>query len=260
MSQKFGTVLKLLRKELHISQIDLAETLTSTQRHISFLETGKTVPTRAMLSRLTTQLSLNAGQRASLFDASGFRNPFKRRDFSSEEVSNALDLMEQRLLAHWPFPAWVMDSQWTILRMNRSAKVFFTPFMDIETGHLNVFSLFLSDEFRSMVENWSEASLSLYFRLQSASAHSAKLRQEFQTALDKGIFDHITNGMMQTNEIPIYIPTILKLPNGAQLHITSLLGQLVSIHDALVEGFDVEMMMPTNAASEILLKEICSED
>lgn len=256
MPSEFGIVLKHLRQELRISQADLAGTISSTQRHVSFMETGRSLPTRIMIGRLATELNLNAGQRASLFDASGFRNPYKRRTFTSTEVTEVLDMIEVRMLSHWPFPAWVMDAEWTVFRMNKPATAMFAPFMDPKTEQLNIFSLFLSKNFQAMIENWEEASLSLYFRLQSASTHSAMLRQSFEDARQQGMFDHIIKEMTQANDIPIYIPTVLKLPDGSRLRLTSMLGQLVSIHDALVEGFEIELMIPIDAESEVSLKKI----
>lgn len=256
MTNGFGTVLKQLRQELRISQADLADTISSTQRHVSFLETGRSLPSRFMIGRLTTELNLNAGQRASLFDASGFRNPYKRRTFTSKEVSDVLNMIDTRVLAHWPFPAWVMDAEWTIYRMNKSASTMFEPFMDPKTEQLNIFELFLSTDFQALVENWEEASMSLYFRLLSASTHSAMLRDSFEAARNQGMFDHIITEMTQASDIPVYIPTVLKLPDGARLRLTSMLGQLVSTHDALVEGFEIELMIPIDDETEATLGRI----
>lgn len=98
MTDTFGPVLSSLRHELGLSQSAIAARLGTTQRHVSFLETGRSQPSRAMLGRLVTDLNLSAGQRAALFAASNLRNPYKRRDFSSTEVAETLDMIEHRLL------------------------------------------------------------------------------------------------------------------------------------------------------------------
>lgn len=253
MPNEFGNVLKPLRRDLGLSQAGLADALNSTQRHISFLETGRSQPSRAMIGRMATELRLTAGQKASLFNASGFRNPYKRRSFSSQEVTEALDMIEHRVLAHWPFPAFVMDAEWAVLRMNTPAKTMFSPYLAKADGQLNMFSVFFSDTFHSQIENWPEVSSSVFYRMLSAAARSETLRVEFEKARKSGMFDQIVSTLTHTNEIPIFVPVILKLPNGARLKLTSLLGQLVSVHDALVEGFEVEFMIPTDAESEVLL-------
>jgi transcriptional regulator with XRE-family HTH domain len=250
MMATFGPVLNNLRHELGLSQSAIAARLGTTQRHVSFLETGRSQPSRAMLGRLVTDLNLSAGQRAALFAASGLRNPYKRRDFSSAEVAETLDMIEHRLLAHWPFPAFVLDADWTILRLNRAAEAMFGGFRTAENGELNVFSIFLSDQFRDLVENWEEASTSLYFRLQTAAMHSTRIRAGFDAARARGMFDHIGQTITTAHDIPIYVPVVFKHPNGPRLKITSFLGQLVSVHDALVEGFEIELMVPADEETE----------
>ena len=118
----FGHALKHLRAELKLAQSELAGAVGSTQRHISFLETGRSRPSPEMVRRLATELNLNAGQRAALFEASGMKNPFKKRSFSSEEVRAALDMIERHVLSNWPFPAFVLDEDWNLLRTNPAAE------------------------------------------------------------------------------------------------------------------------------------------
>lgn len=57
-----------------------------------------------------------------------------------------------------------------------------------------------------------------------------------------------------TDDMPVFVPVIVNLPNGMQLQLTSLLGKLASVQDALVEGFEIELMLPTDAASEELMR------
>ncbi|MEM6929054.1 MAG: helix-turn-helix transcriptional regulator, partial [Myxococcota bacterium] len=61
-SAAFGPTLRSLRHELRLSQEALAEAVGSTQRHLSFLETGRSAPTRAMLGRIVAALRLTAAQ------------------------------------------------------------------------------------------------------------------------------------------------------------------------------------------------------
>ena len=63
MQNSFGQVLHRLRHELGLFQAVVAQQLGTTQRHVSFLETGRSQPSRTMLGRLVTDLNLSAGQR-----------------------------------------------------------------------------------------------------------------------------------------------------------------------------------------------------
>ena len=249
MPLDFGTTLKQLRSDLGLSQEALAANLGSTQRHVSFLETGRSLPTQAMIGRLATDLNLNAAQRAALFEASGQPNPYVRRDFTSHEVIETLDMIEHRILRHWPFPAFVLDAEWNVLRMNDRAQVMF----GVLGNATNMLALFLSPEFSTMIENWEEASSAFYFRMQTAATHNETVRTAFEAARKRGMFDHIANTMTQPGDIPIFIPAILRLPTGDRVKLTSILGNLVSVHDALVEGFDIELMVPVDAESERIM-------
>ncbi|MDH5799142.1 MAG: helix-turn-helix transcriptional regulator [Paracoccaceae bacterium] len=252
MTTQFGTALRHLRRELGLSQAALALQVGTTQRHVSFMETGRSRPGQQMLGRLATELNLNAGQRAALFDASDYRNPYKRRAFDSDEVTEALDMIEHRILRHWPFPAFALDSEWTFLRMNAPAKKMFAPFRDPESGKVNFFSLILSDAFRSLIVNFDEVLPTFYFRLQAAAAHSPAIRTALEEARSRGLFKGISTKITGQEEIPIYVPVVLDM-GEVQLKITSLLGQLVSVHDSLVEGFEIELMLPVDEASETCL-------
>lgn len=250
MSNAFGAALKQMRNELGLSQLALAGIIGSTQRHLSFLETGRALPSRAMIGRLATELNLSAAQRATLFDTSGFRNPYKKRAPDSAEIEQALDLIEMRLLAHWPFPGFVIDASWTVLRMNDQARMMFAGQIKDEAHDLNAFSLFLAEEFRARVENWAQASIALYFRMQSEATQSQVIADAFKKAQKQGIFNHVAEHLIQSDEMPIFVPMILKMPDGSRLSLTSMLGHLASVHDAVVEGLKVELIMPIDAQSE----------
>lgn len=249
---EFGGALKRLRAELGMAQSDLAGAIGSTQRHVSFLETGRSRATPEMVRRLATELSLSAGQRAALFEASGLRNPYKARDFGSSEIAAALDMIEHRLLANWPFPAFVLDEAWTVLRANAPAETMLSVLGGGESER-NLFRIFLSEEFIGKITNWETAGAAIYFRLLAGAAKSAELGEIFETARRMGRFDGVAANLGR-DEIPIFVPVELELPGGARLRLTSLLGQLATVHDALVEGFEIEMMVPMDAESEALLR------
>lgn len=254
----FGTALKRLRNELGKSQAAFAGDIGTTQRHVSFLETGRSQPSRTMLARISADLSLSAGQRAALFDASGFQNPYPARDLNSDEVAETLDMIEQRILANWPFPAFVLSDSWDVLRMNGPGSSMLAPFVTtspVNTNrNINLLALLLSDPFRALIANWEEASAGLYFRLQAAAAHSADIAAHFAIAKENGCFDHVLRELTGEKTVPIYVPVVIQLPEGTQMRIGSLLGRLGSVHDALVEGFEIELLVPLDEKSETAMR------
>ena len=90
----FGPVLKDIRNAMGLSQAGLAGELESTQRHLSFLETGRSRPSPGFVSRICRVLDLSIAQRINLYEAAGFHSPYQRRNLRSAEIMQALDTME----------------------------------------------------------------------------------------------------------------------------------------------------------------------
>lgn len=242
----FGATLRAVRSELGLSQEAVAHAIGTTQRHVSFLETGRSEPTRAMLGRLATGLSLTAAQRALLFHESGYRSPYPSRSVDSAEVQATLDLMASQVLRHWPFPGFVVDRDWNFLRMNAAGARMVAAF----GGVLNMHAMFLSPDFEPMVSNWEQASASFYARIQEVARRSTVVHDALAAAEAEGRFDHVARVLGGTDELPVYIPIEVTLPDLGRLRFTSLHGRWISMHDALAEQFEVELLVPLDAESE----------
>lgn len=246
----FGDTLKSIRRELGISQHELALTIGSTQRHISFLESGRSLPSRDMIGRLSAELGLGPGWRAALFEASGFQNPYPRRDFSSEEILETLDMLEARVLAHWPFGAFILDRSWNVLRMNVPAQGMFQPFISASNAPLNMLTVLTSEMFIKRILNWEDCAIALYLRMQKHAREDEAVRLGFEDAKARGVFDNIAESIASQTEVPIFMPVHLSIPGGPSIRLTSLVGSFVSVHDAVVEGFDIELVVPMDRESE----------
>lgn len=244
--QPFGSVLKAIRRDLGLSQEALAGAVETTQRHLSFLETGRSAPTRSMIARIVTAVRLPSAYRAALFEAAGFRSPYPRRGLDDADVQRTLDLLARQLLRHWPFPGFVVDRDWTFLRANGPGQRMIEQFGGVADMH----SLFLSPSFQPLVANWEEASASFYTRIQDVAARSAVVREALDAAVAAGRFDHVPRFLAGAEEVPIYVPIIVQLPGQPPMRFTSLHGRLVSVHDAVAESFEVELMVPLDEGSE----------
>lgn len=245
----FGPRLRAVRRALGLTQEAVAHAVGTTQRHLSFLETGRSAPTRAMLGRIVSALQLTAAQRASLFDASGFRSPYPTRALGDAELQATLDLMARQVLRHWPFPAFVVDRDWDILRTNAPADRMIAAF----GGVRNMYTLFLSPAFRAVVTNWEQASASFYTRLQEVASRSPAVRAALDDAIASGRFDHVARVLAGPDVVPVHIPIEVELPGGARMRFTSLHGRWVSVHDTLAEQFEVELLVPLDRSSEAVV-------
>ena len=242
----FGQRLRAVRHELGLTQEAVAHTLGTPQRHVSFLETGRSAPTRKMLGRIVSGLHLTAAQRASLFEASGFRSPYRVRTLDDDAVQATLDLMQRQVLRHWPFPAFVADRDWNFLRMNAPGQQMITAFGGVSNMH----ALFLSAAFRAVVTNWEQASGSFYTRIQDVASRSPDVQHALDQAVTEGRFDHVAGVLGGTDEVPVHIPIEVQLADGVRMRFTSMHGRWVSVHDALAEQFEVELLVPLDEESE----------
>ncbi|GAB4522529.1 MAG: helix-turn-helix transcriptional regulator [Roseibium sp.] len=247
----FGRTLKSLRRDRGLSQIDLAGRLGSTQRHISFLETGRARPSRQMIQRIERELALSIGRSQVLYEAAGFASPYRHRAEASPDVVEALDLIETRLLAHWPFPAFVLDKRWTILRRNGPGKLFLADLVEDTNRPPNLFRIFLSQTFRQRVLNWPEAAPVFAARLYREAAEDKDLEVLLEQARAAGLLDGLEDSFRE--DVPVFVPVEVMGPDGSRLRLTSLLGQLASVQDAVIEGMTIELMVPMDAASEACL-------
>jgi transcriptional regulator with XRE-family HTH domain len=105
----FGPLLKDWRGRRGLSQLGLAVAARTTQRHLSFIGSGRAVPSRDMVLRLGATLSLPLRQQNALLLAAGYAPAWKQRDLSTPDlavVNRALDYM---LAQHQPYPAFVID-------------------------------------------------------------------------------------------------------------------------------------------------------
>ena len=254
-SNTFGPALRALRQTLGLSQLALAHRLCSTQRHISFLETGRSRATAGFLQRLCTELNLSTAQRGALFEASELRNPYPARSAGDAEIGRALDLIEHRVLRNWPFPAFALDRDWSVLRANTGAKAMFAGFgIDLAEPRPSLLALLLSPAFRGAIRNWEDASLGLYFRLQRVAEHAPEIAAAFQAARADGLFDHIPERLTAQGEAPVLLPVELAPPGGPVLRLTPFVGQLASLQDARLDAVEIEFMIPLDDGTDDWLR------
>ena len=249
----FGTALKELRAALGHSQLHLANQLGSTQRHVSFLETGRSRPSSMFLQRLCSELNLSAAQRSALFEASDLRNPYPRRSLSSDEVTKTLDMISRRILDNWRFPAFVLDPTWTVLRMNAPAQTMFANLgFDPGNASPNMLEMLFSPQMRKLILNWHEVSHGLYFRMLDKAERVPPIRQAFDQARSDGVFDHIPQMITGHQPVPIFVPIRLGVPGGPVLQMTPFVGPLATLQHIVIEGLEIELMVPLHDETEIL--------
>jgi transcriptional regulator with XRE-family HTH domain len=120
MTRDFGTALRGWRTRRRLSQIDLAIEAGTTQRHLSFLEQGRSLPGRDIVVRLADSLRLTPRQRNGLLSAAGFAPSYPENAIDAPMLAPVRDALEHVLEGHLPYPAMVMDGFGDLVAANNA--------------------------------------------------------------------------------------------------------------------------------------------
>lgn len=113
-----GNLLRRWRQRRRLSQLDLALEAEISQRHLSFLESGRSRPSREMVLRLTDRLDVPLRDRNTILTAAGHAPHFPQRPLDAPEMAVARDTVERILKGHMPHPALAVDRYWGMLAAN----------------------------------------------------------------------------------------------------------------------------------------------
>jgi transcriptional regulator with XRE-family HTH domain len=164
-STTFGTILKQWRNRRNLSQLDLSLTSEVSQRHISFLESGRAKPSQKMVLQLATVLEIPLRHQNLMLSMAGFAPIHTETDLSAPEmisISKALDFI---LRQQEPYPAIVIDRYWNLLLANKGATRLLNMFIDpdkLQTlfcidGKINLMRVTFDPQgLRPFIANWEE--------------------------------------------------------------------------------------------------------
>jgi transcriptional regulator with XRE-family HTH domain len=114
----FGDQLRGWRRMRRMSQLDLALDAEISSRHLSFVETGRSHPSRDMVLRLARTLDLPLRARNALLVAAGLAPQYPERSLDDPELAPARRAIDRLLAAHEPFPALAIDRRWHLVAAN----------------------------------------------------------------------------------------------------------------------------------------------
>ncbi len=117
----FPSRLSHWRKRRGISQLQLAMTAACSQRHVSFLELGRTKPSRDMVLRLSAALDASLRQSNELLLAAGYAPIWAETDLGALALAPVRDALDYMLAQQEPFPAVVVDRRWNLIQANKGA-------------------------------------------------------------------------------------------------------------------------------------------
>jgi len=118
----FGRELRRWRGLRGASQLRLATEAGISARHLSFMETGRSRPSRAMVLRLAEALDVPLRERNVLLAAAGFASVYRESALDAPEMEPVVRMLHFLLERHEPFPAYLVDACWRVHRANAAAE------------------------------------------------------------------------------------------------------------------------------------------
>ncbi len=163
-----GTLLRQWRDTRGRSQLALSMDMGVSQRHISFVESGRSVPSRALLLGIANALDVPLRDRNALLLAAGYAPMYAEAAWDAVEMRVVHRALGRMLRQHEPYPALVMDRHWNVLMTNEAAPKFFGRFIALDKfpRPRNLLRLMFDPKgLRPFVANWDQVAASLFQRI-----------------------------------------------------------------------------------------------
>jgi len=167
-SNPAGNLLRQWRDVRGKSQLDLSLDAGVSQKHISFVESGRSTPSRQMLLDLAQALDVPLRERNALLLAAGYAPIYSDGALDEPAMESINKALQRMLRQHEPFPAIVMDRYWNVLLTNDAAPRFFNCFIDMTARHgrRNLLHLMFDPAgMRPFIANWPNVAKALLARV-----------------------------------------------------------------------------------------------
>jgi transcriptional regulator with XRE-family HTH domain len=165
---QLGELLRYWRQERGKSQLDLSLDTGISQRHLSFVESGRSAPSRDFLSIVSDALNVPLRERNVLLLASGYAPLYNDQSVDAEQMAIVTRAIDRMLRQHEPHPALVLDRYWNVIRTNEAAPRLFGSFVDLESRPKprNLLDLMFDPTgMRPFVEEWEKVAGGLLQRV-----------------------------------------------------------------------------------------------
>lgn len=243
MHHEFGSALKTWRNQRRMSQLDLGLSANVSARHISFLETGRSRPSRAMVIRLCEELEVPRPARNEMLTSAGMSPAYAARDLSEAEMAPVRAAVDWMLERHAPFPAIALDRAWTVVRMNAPADALLSG-MGVHEGESVITALAENEALRAAIENIDEVARHAIARLRTENAHLGA-DPVLIAAIEALTARHPESVERDQGLLPAFAPTRYVMGN-VKFSFFSTYAQFGAAEDIALSELKIEMMFPAD--------------
>ena len=264
----FGALLRSWRSARRLSQLELSLISNVSQRHLSFLESGRGRPSRQMIFQLAGALDIPLREQNDLLQAAGFATAFRCSPLDTRAMEPVRQALEMVLAHHDPYPAIVVDRDWNLLMANQGMNTLLALAGEQESlwqrtcgdGPRNIMRLCLHPQgLRPLIGNWEVA----------APPIMARLLREQTTAPSEGI-SSLLSMLREDDSIPLrwhqpepsqQLAPVLALElvvGDHRLNLFSMISTFGTPQDVTTDELRVETSFPADTASASLLRELAA--
>lgn len=255
----FPRLLRDWRRKCRLSQLDLALSAGVSQRHVSFLESGRASPSRAMILQLSETLAVPLRDRNTWLTAAGFAPLFRSRGLDDPQMGQVMAAVRMMLTAHEPFPAIAIDRAWNVRLSNapfdRLGALLGDDLWDrVGGGERNLMRLFFHPAgIRPLITNWAAVGPLVWQRAQrEAEALGGAEMQAVLDSLGPMQDDAVRWSARDTALLPV-MPFTLAIGDLA-ISMFTVIATFGTAQDVTADELRIETMFPADAATEALFR------
>ncbi len=259
---QFTDSLRQWRKRRKMSQLDLALAAEVSQRHVSWLETGRSNPSRSMVVKLSEAMDVPLRDRNTILNSAGFANLYTNRDLSEPSMEPVADILADMLAHHNPYPAFVLDRQWNIKMKNEAAGTLFEVFGDPEqvwkdvggSGEMNMALLTVHPNgLRRFISNWHDVAGPFLKRLKKEAFDSRDqvMLDRYQQLLEHS--GELDDDQSRTDLLPV-LSLEINL-GGPVLKLCSVISTFGTAQDITADELRIETFYPADDLTRKYFKE-----
>ena len=249
MSQNAGVLLREWRQRRSLSQLELASRAGVSTRHVSFVETGRSRPTPAMILRLCDELAVPLREQNRVLHAGGFAPAHPEHRLSEPPMAEISEAIEAILASHLPYPALVIDTGWDLVSANDAIySILGNVAPRLLEPPVNVIRLSLDPEgLAPMIRNLDEWRRHLV----------ARLRHEYDVSRDQRIADLIaehSTGRGEPERSPGLVVPLRIMAGDDELRLWSTTTVFGTPREVTVSELAIEAFYPADAATRLALQ------
>jgi transcriptional regulator with XRE-family HTH domain len=252
----FGLLLKEWRRIRRKSQLTVAIEAAISPRHLSFVESGRSSPSREMVLILAETLEVPLRERNALLGAAGFAPVYPEAALDSADLARVSQALSRLLEHQEPFPAVLLDRRWNVLQTNRAAPRLFGLFVDVASlpQPRNLLrTMFDPAGLRPWIGNWDEVARTLVPRVYQEAVAGVPDPRVLALLEELRAFPGSPEPDLDGGELPFHPVEFRK--EGLRLRFFSMVTTVGAPRDVTAQELRIEGFFPVDEATERFARE-----